>query len=234
MSQQQPGPYPAFPQYPGGAVAMAPRPPLPQTVQRAHYCILAGGALAILGIVATVTQTSAIRSVLETSDLNADQSTINSLVTATLVFTCVLGLVEVGLWVWMAFATKAGKNWARVLSTVFFGLSAASTLVDTVIYFADSSSSSTTSTFASADTTLGEVAAWLEFLAGLAAIILLWNKQSSPYFKPQAAFYPGPYGYPGMPPQTMQPAPYTYPVMPQQPQGRQSKPRDPWGTPPGS
>jgi hypothetical protein len=234
MSQQPPGPYPAFPQYPGGTAAMPPRPPLPQTVQRAHYCILAGGALALLGIVTTLTQTSAIRSVLETSETAVSQSTINSLVTATIVFACVLGLVEVGLWVWMAFATKAGKNWARVLSTVFFGLSAASTIIGTLVYFADSSSGSSASTFASSDTTLGQVAAWLEFLAGLAAVILLWNKQSSPYFKPQPAFYPGPYGYQGMPPQNMQPAPYTYPVMPQQPQGRQSKPRDPWGTPPGS
>ena len=236
MSQQQPGPYPAFPQYPGGAVEPPPRPPLPQTVRRAHYCILAGGVLAILGIVATLTQASAIRSALETSDLNADQNTINSLVTATMVLACVIGLVEVGLWVWMAFATKAGKNWARVLSTVFFGLNAASAIISTLVYFADSASSSSASTFASSDTTIGQVATWLEFLAGLAAIILLWNRQSSAYFKPQVAFYPGPgpYGYPGMPPQNMQPAPYTYPVMPQQPQGRQGKPRDPWGTPPGS
>jgi hypothetical protein len=234
MSQQQPGPYPAFPQYPGGAVGLPPRPPLPQTVQRAHYCILAGGVLAILGIVATLTQTSAIRSALETSDLNTDQNTINSLVTVTMVMACVIGLVEVGLWVWMAFATKAGRNWARVLSTVFFGLNAASAIISTLVYFANSSSSSSASTFTSADTTIGQVAAWLEFLAGLAAIILLWNKQSAAYFKPQPTFYPGPYGYPGMPPQNMQPAPYTYPVMPQQPQGRQGKPRDPWGTPPGN
>jgi hypothetical protein len=238
MSQQPPGPYPAFPQYPGGAGAMPPRPPLPQTVRRAHYCILAGGVLALLGIVTTLTQTSAIRGALESSETTVSQSTINSLVTATVVVACVLGLIEVGLWIWMAFATKAGKNWARVLSTVFFGLNAASTIIGTLVYFANSASSSSTSTFASSDTTLGQVAAWLEFLAGLAAIILLWNKQSSPYFKPPTAYYPGPYGYQGMPPQPMPPQdiqqPYTYPVMPQQPQGRQGRPRDPWSTPPGS
>jgi hypothetical protein len=234
MSQQQPGPNPAFPQYPGGAVGLPPSPPLPQSVRRAHYCILAGGVLAVLGIVATLTQTNAIRGVLETSDPNSDQNTINSLVTATIVIACVFGLVEVGLWVWMAFATKAGKNWARVLSTVLFGLNALSTLISTLAYSANSASSSSASTFSSSDTTIGQVAAWLEFLAGLAAIILLWNRQSSPYFRPRPAFSPGPYGHQGMAPQNTQPAPYTYPVMPQQPQGRQSKPRDPWGTPPGN
>jgi hypothetical protein len=243
MSQQPPGPYPAFPQYPGGAVGVPPKPPVPQPVQRAHYCILAGGALTLLGIVATFTQTNAIRSALETTDTTVAQSTINSLVTATIVFACLLGLIEVGLWVWMAFATKAGKNWARVLSTVFFGLSAAGTVFGTLFYFASSASGSSSTTFASSDTTIGQVASWLEFLAGLAAIILLWSKQSSAYFKPPMAFYPGPYGYPGMPPQGLAPQdmppqglqqPYTYPVMPQQQPGKQGKPRDPWGTPPGN
>ena len=247
MSQQPPGPYPAFPQYPGGVVAMPQKPPAPQTVLRAYYCILAGGALTILSIIATLTQANTIRSALETSNTTTAFSSndINSLVTATLVFATVIGLVEVGLWVWMAFATKAGKNWARVLSTVFFGLSATGTAFGTLYYFAGSSTGSSTTTFASSDTTLGQVASWLEFLAGLASILLLWNKQSTPYFKQPVAFYPGPYGYgyPGMPPQGMPPQamppqgmqqPYTYPVMPEQQTGKQGKPRDPWGTPPGN
>ena len=237
MSQQPPGPYPAFPQYPGGLGAMPPKPPAPQSVQRAYYCILAGGVLTILGIVATLTQTNAIRSALESTETTVAQSTINSLVTATIVFACVLALVEVGMWVWMAFATKAGKHWARILSTVFFGLSAASTIFGSLFYFASSSNGSST-TFASSDTTFGQIAAWLEFFAGLAAIILLWSKESSAYFKPPMAFYPGPYGYPGIPPQGMPPQgmqqPYTYPVMPQQQPGSKGRPRDPWGTPPGN
>jgi len=229
MNYQQPGPYPAFPQYPGGTAGMPPKPPLPQTVQRAHYCILAGAAFSVVSIVVALTQIDSIRSVLETGDPTADQTTINSLVTATIAVACVLGLVEVGLWIWMAFATKAGRNWARILSTVFFGLNAASAGIGTLTYFASSSNGSSSTTFASSDTALGQVVGWLTFLAGLGAIILLWNKESSAYFKP-AAFYPvpGPYGYPGMPPGA---APYNYPVMPQQPQ---DAPRDPWGTPPSS
>jgi hypothetical protein len=231
MSQQPPGPYPAYPPpYPGGPVAMPPKPPAPQTVLRAHYCILAGAALSVVSIIVTLTQTGAIRSALETSDTAASQSTINTLVTATTVAACVIGALEIGLWIWMAFATKAGQNWARILSTVFFGLSAAGTAFGTLAYFAGSSSSSSSTTFASSDTTLGQATSWLTFLAGLAAIILLWNKESTPYFKPPVAFYPGPYGYP-YPGTPAGGAPYTYPVMPQQPQSSRG-PRDPWGTPP--
>ena len=230
MSNQPPGPYPAFPQYPGGAAVLPPKPPLPQTVLRAHYCILAGAALSIVTIVVTLTQMNTIRNVLETGDPAADKSTVDSLVTATIAVACVLGLIETGLWIWMAFATKAGKNWARILSTVFFGLEAASAVFGTLAYFASSSNGSSNTTFASSDTTLGQVVGWLTFLVGLGAIILLWNKESTAYFKP-AAFYPAPgsYGYPGMPPGA---APYNYPVMPQQPQN--PAPRDPWGTPPGN
>ena len=229
MSYQQPGPYPAFPQYPGGTAVMPPKPPLPQTVQRAYYCILAGAVLSALSVVTALTEINTIRSVLETGDPTADQSTINSLVTAAIAVACVFGLIEIGLWIWMAFATKAGKNWARILSTVFFGLEAASTVIGGLTYAASSSNGSSSTTFVSSDTVLGQIVGWLTFLAGLGAIILLWNKQSSAYFKP-AAFYPPPgsYGYPGMPPGA---APYNYPVMPQQPQ---DAPRDPWGTPPSS
>jgi hypothetical protein len=235
MSYQPPGPYPVFAQYPGPA-DMPPKPPVPQTVLRAHYCILAGGVLSILGIIVALTETGSIRGALENSDPTASTTTVNSLMTATLVLAVVLGLIELGLWVWMAFATKAGKNWARVLSTVFFGLNAASTLFGTLAYVATSSNSSSSTTFASSDTALGQVAAWLEFGAGLAAIILLWNKASTAYFRPMT-YYPGPYGYPGMPPNGA-PYPYPYPVMPQQaqqqPQQPQqaSQPTDPWGTPP--
>jgi hypothetical protein len=31
-------------------------------------------------------------------------------------------LIGVGLWIWMAQMNKAGKNWARITSTVFFAI----------------------------------------------------------------------------------------------------------------
>ena len=40
------------------------------------------------------------------------------IITVTIVF----GLVVIALWLWMARANGQGRNWARILSTVLFGL----------------------------------------------------------------------------------------------------------------
>jgi hypothetical protein len=236
MSQQPPGPYPGFPQYPGNAAGTPPKPPAPQTVLRAHYWILAGAVLSLVNIIATLAQSSSIRSKLQSSETNTtlSPSALNSLATVTIVATVVVGLIGTGMWIWMAFATKAGKPWARILSTVFFGVNAAGVVVGLVALAASSATSSSSTMFTSSGTTFGLIISVLEFIVGLVAIILLWSKNSAAYFRQPTAFYPGPggpYGYPGMPPG---PVPYTYPVMPQQPQGPVGPPPEPWDTPRGS
>jgi hypothetical protein len=35
----------------------------------------------------------------------------------------VVGIVAVLIWLWIAWKNRAGRNWARVVATVFFGLS---------------------------------------------------------------------------------------------------------------
>ncbi|MBR7824851.1 hypothetical protein KDK95_00920 [Actinospica sp. MGRD01-02] len=233
MSYQPPGPYPQYPQHPGGAVMPDNRPPLPQTVLRAHYCMLAGAALAVVSAGITVAQSGTIKAQLNTDLTNAGSSSSASIAstagTFVIVAACFFAAIEVGLWIWMAYATKAGKNWARILSTVFFGLEATGSLVGGASYLATSSDGTTSSSaaYSGSSTGAGEIVGLLTFLVGLAAIILLWNKASGPYFKAPAAYYPVPYGYPGGP------VPYTYPVMPQQPGAApQQQPADPWATPP--
>jgi len=58
-------------------------------------------------------------------------------------------------------------------------------------------------------------------------VILLWNRESGPYFKPQMYLpyppQPYPYPYPGMPGQPMYPQ-----------EGAAQQPSDPWATPPGN
>jgi len=46
------------------------------------------------------------------------------LTSTPLIITLVIavGLALIGLWLWMARATSQGKNWARISSTVLFGL----------------------------------------------------------------------------------------------------------------
>ena len=91
----------------------------------------------------------------------------------------VFGLVVIALWLWMARANGQGRNWARILSTVLFGLATLQLRGDftqpvshagfgaTVLYYGG------TALF---------VAAWL---AGAAAVWQLWRPASSAFFKPQ-------------------------------------------------
>ena len=90
----------------------------------------------------------------------------------------VFGLAVIALWLWMARANGQGRVWARVLSTVLFGLATLQLrgvtqpvshagFGATVLYYG------ATALF---------VAAWL---AGAAAVWLLWRPASSAFFKPQ-------------------------------------------------
>jgi hypothetical protein len=90
----------------------------------------------------------------------------------------VFGLVVIALWLWMARVNGQGRNWARILSAVLFGLATLQLRGDftqpgshagfgvTVLYYGG------TALF---------VAAWL---AGAAAVWLLWRPASSAFFKP--------------------------------------------------
>jgi hypothetical protein len=89
--------------------------------------------------------------------------------TATVVTTVIALIsivVPVLLWLWMAWKCKAGRPWARIVSTVLFGLATLATLLSLV----------TTTGFWEL---LGMITGWL---AGLGATILLWQRSSSRYF----------------------------------------------------
>ncbi len=93
----------------------------------------------------------------------------------------VFGLAVIALWLWMARANGQGRTWARILSTVLFGLATLQLRGDftqpvshagfgvTVLYYGG------TALF---------VAAWL---VGVAAVWLLWRPAASAFFKPQGS-----------------------------------------------
>jgi hypothetical protein len=79
------------------------------------------------------------------------------------------GLALIGLWLWMARATTQGRNWARIVSTVLFGLATLELL--------------------SAVETIGKngvaqaLIAALTWLSGLGAVWMLWRPASSAFFE---------------------------------------------------
>jgi hypothetical protein len=191
-----PDPYGNLPQNQGPAPVERSRPPVPSTVQNAFYAMLAGAALQALGILVGMLQIDALRDAvtesMRESDPTISQDTIDGVVSAAIGFSVVFGLIGVALWLWMAFANRAGKNWARITATVFFAISCVGLLIS-VLSAASGAAGNAVS--AGASTVPGLVVSVLTWLVGLAAIILLWNKQSSAYFKPTS-----PYGGYGSPP----------------------------------
>jgi hypothetical protein len=86
------------------------------------------------------------------------------------------GLVVIAAWLWMARANGQGRNWARILSTVLFGLATlqlTGSFRQPVIHVVPGVEA------------LGLLGAVLTWLPGLAVVWLLWRPVSSAFFKPQ-------------------------------------------------
>jgi hypothetical protein len=90
----------------------------------------------------------------------------------------VFGLVVIALWLWMARANGRGRNGARILSTVLFGLA---TLQLRGAFTQPGGHAGFGATVLYYGGTVLFVAAWL---AGAAAVWQLWRPAASAFFKP--------------------------------------------------
>jgi hypothetical protein len=79
------------------------------------------------------------------------------------------------LWLWMAWANKGGRSWARIMATVFFGLLTAGELAGLIKFI----TATNRLTVGSSLLVAFLVVYWL---AGLSAIALLWQRSSSDYY----------------------------------------------------
>ena len=170
-------PYPGGDQPPAQSAQFeAPvRPPIPQSVTRAVQVMYLGAVASLIGIIIELLTRHSLRTFIANhatrngSRLTAAQ--VADTYHAELVVLVVVGLIGIGLWIWMARMNKAGKNWARITSTVFFAIETISALtaVSGVGQLAGAGA--------------GRFYGLLVWLIGLGAIILLWQRQSSEYFQ---------------------------------------------------
>lgn len=178
-------PYP-MPTGPYPPVDPAPRV-VPQSVQIAFYVMLAGAVVTLLAMAYSLTMLDEARSnALDASGGVLRGDDLDLLVYATIGGSIVSSLITAGLWVWMAFVCRAGKNWGRITGTVFFGLNALFYVFGTVAAMVTSTAG------------IALVFSTATLAVGLAAVILLWNGMSGPYFAPRTP--PGYQPYPGYPP----------------------------------
>ncbi|HEX4090136.1 MAG TPA: hypothetical protein VHZ33_15595 [Trebonia sp.] len=168
--------------YPGGdqppqqsAQFEAPvRPPIPPSVTRAVQVMYIGALASLVGIIIELVARHSLRNYIADHVTRNGKKLTNTQVTdyyhAELLIVVIVGLIGIGLWIWMAQMNKRGRNWARITSTVFFA-------IDSIGAIGGLSGGSLSG--GSVNRFYG-IVVWA---IGLAAIILLWRRSSSEYFK---------------------------------------------------
>jgi len=147
----------------------------PASIALAVKLMYVGAALSLLGIIVTFLSRDTIRDSVEkasrdaTKPMTSDQ--MDAAVALGVGFGIVLGLIGVALWLWMAVVNGRGRKWARVVATVFFGLSVLSLLGSLV----------------QKPPVLSLVLGLVSLLLGAYIIVLLYKRESTEYYEAQSA-----------------------------------------------
>ena len=140
----------------------------PPSVVMAVRMMYAGAVVSAVSLIVGLATVGSLRSALHKSDPTLTSAQLHNLQTVVVVGSVAIGVISIGLWVWMALMNKAGKPWARVVATVLFGLY---TLY--LLFFVIRAGA-------------GALVPVLTWLIGLGALILLWRKDTSEYLNPKA------------------------------------------------
>jgi hypothetical protein len=168
--------------YPTGGssnqMAAGERPPQPSTVRNAVRLMWVGAALSLIGVIIALAFTSKIKNAV-TKSLITNNATlrregkkvlttadIHSAANEYVILLAVVGVIGVLLWLWMAWANNRGSNWARIVASVLFAL-------NTIFFILDLRRAG-----------ISIIAILLEWLVGLAAIILLWRRETTAFMTP--------------------------------------------------
>jgi hypothetical protein len=153
--------------YPGGAPQVPGPPAPPPSVLNAVKLMYAGAALSAIGLILSLVAVGSLRANIIARDHGLTSSQIHAAEVIAITFAVIIGLLGIALWLLMAWANKRGRNWARIVASVLFGL-------DTVLLLVS---------LAQPHAVEGLLLAVLTWLAGLGAIFFLWQRSSSDFFQ---------------------------------------------------
>ena len=142
----------------------------PPSVVNAVRLMYAGAVVSALSLIVGLATVGSLRDSLHKAQPKLTPAQLHDLQTIVVVGSIFIGVISIGLWVWLALMSKAGKPWARIVATVLFGL-------DTLFLLLG---------VARAGAAAGTLVSILTWLIGLGAVIYLWRKDASAYFSPQA------------------------------------------------
>jgi hypothetical protein len=139
----------------------------PRPVRNAVKLMYAGAALEILAVIVALVTTGSLKSAILARHPAYTAAQLHSAEAARTVPLVIGGLIAIGLWLWMAWANGRGLSWARAVSAVFFGINTLDLLISLLAVHAVA-------------TLIIGLIIWL---VGLAAIVLLFSKESGPFYK---------------------------------------------------
>lgn len=159
--------------YPGGGQMPRPLRP-PSSVQCAALIMYAGAAASLIGVIVDLVTRSATVNAWRSAAVKAHTVLSGSGAANTLTLVWVLGVISVGLWIFIARASLDGRRWARTTGTVLFG-------VDTVAVLIGPPDMG----YHGPTTALAAVFEGIVWLVGLSAVVFLWTKRSRAFFRAQ-------------------------------------------------
>lgn len=143
------------------------RPAQPPSISTAVKLMYVGAALSALEfIVGLATVGSLKQDIIKASTKHLTATQLHTAQVVGIATIVILGLIGIGLWIWMARANGAGKSWARIVAGVLFGLNTLGLL-------------SAVARPNAAGTKIFDVLGWL---VGLGVTIFLWRRDSSEYY----------------------------------------------------
>jgi serine/threonine protein kinase len=138
----------------------------PSSVIQAIQLMYAGAASAVLNaIVGSVVGYGVVHNMLERQP-NVNQAAVTEGTAFDVTVTIFFGLAGTALWLWMAYASRHGRSWARILSTVLFALLTLSLPLS----------------FIEVPDIWTRLTGLIQWALGLAALVLLWVGPSNAYF----------------------------------------------------
>ncbi len=156
--------------YPSSGKPVEPvRPPAPPSVLNAVKLMYAGAAVSTVSLVISLVSIGGTKDAIRKARPSLTATQVNQLNTFIIALAVASGVIGVALWLWMARANSQGRNWARIVSSVLFLLATLDLL----------------GVLSQPKTVLGLVFPVLTWLVGLGAVILLWLRESSEFFKPR-------------------------------------------------
>jgi hypothetical protein len=137
----------------------------PSSLLTAVRLMYVGAALSAIFLIVGFTQRGPLRDQIadDQPQLSADE--LDAAVAVGTAVAVIIGLISVGLWVWMAVMNRKGRSWARIVATVLGGLN----IVFTVIGLTQ-------------DVGIGTIVNIVTIVLAAAILWLLYRPESSAYY----------------------------------------------------